>query len=345
MLRQTFASAFVIALLSTAASAQQTPREPARSPVRLLPNYVASEEPKDAPLERDAPAAPVPMPLPARSDALQPWEHLMIAADHLEAGGLPDEAQELRERARRQSEDQQRLAQKLKELEKLQAEINELHRRLGTSQQIEIRVKIIEFSEERLRAAGMELPGIEPGATPGALGVAGCAEGRIIRDPASTLKMIEELKQKGLIRILAEPAIITTSGRPAHLVSGGEFPVPVSDGSGETRMQWREFGVRMEACATIIAGRRLRLEIQPEIAEPNFADAVSVAGTGGWKVPAITSRRINTQVEMNAGEMLLVSGLRSDRPIKQVAGAQENGTTEMWVLVTAEFVQGLMPQP
>lgn len=328
-----------LGLICASANAQ-APAPPSDSPVRLLPNYIATDAPKDGPRRselRPPPAAPVPYPVPAAAAAIAPWEHLMLAAGHLDAAGLKDEAARIRERATEQSGELDRLRQKMEELERLQAEVQALQAKVGQSQQIDIRVKLLEFSPERLRAEGLEFPGIVGDADTDAVPLDSASlAGRVIKNPEKFEKQIQELRKKGLLRILGEPHLVTTNGRPASILVGGEFPVPVARGVDEKRVQWREFGLRLEAVATMLGGRKLRLEVQPEISERDFAHAVVVDGK---TVPALTTRRINTQVELNAGEMLIISGLRSRRGPTQEAGTDEDETRELLVLVTADFVQ------
>jgi pilus assembly protein CpaC len=126
---------------------------------------------------------------------------------------------------------------------------------------------------------------------------------------------IEALQREALAKILAEPVLVTTSGRPANLLSGGEFPILVPQGLGTASIDWREFGVRMEAVPIVLGNGRLRLDIAPEVSERDFSNAVDV---NGFVVPGLTTRRVNTQVEMRFGDTLIIGGLISTR---------RNGTT------------------
>lgn len=126
---------------------------------------------------------------------------------------------------------------------------------------------------------------------------------------------IEALQREALAKILAEPVLVTTSGRPANILSGGEFPILVPQGLGTASIDWREFGVRMEAVPIVLGNGRLRLDIAPEVSERDFSNAVDV---NGFVVPGLTTRRVNTQVEMRFGDTLIIGGLISTR---------RNGTT------------------
>jgi pilus assembly protein CpaC len=120
----------------------------------------------------------------------------------------------------------------------------------------------------------------------------------------------EALKEEGLAKILAEPELVTTNGRPATILSGGEFPILVPQSLGTVTIEWKEFGVRLEAVPIILGNGQLRLELQPEVSERDFTNAVDVNGT---TVPGLTTRRVNTQVEMKFGQTLMIGGLIATR--------------------------------
>src|SRR5262245_28869573 len=87
---------------------------------------------------------------------------------------------------------------------------------------------------------------------------------------------LDALQQKSLLKTLAQPKLVTTSGRPASLLSGGEFPILVPQGLGTATISWREFGVRMEAVPIVLGNGRLRLDIAPEVSDRDFSNAVTV---------------------------------------------------------------------
>lgn len=167
----------------------------------------------------------------------------------------------------------------------------------------------------------------------------------------------ELLQQKSLLKILAEPKLVATSGRPASLLSGGEFPILVPQGLGTATIEWREFGVRMEAVPIVLGNGRLRLDIAPEVSDRDFSNAVNLNGT---VVPGLTTRRVNTQVEMRFGDTLMIGGLISTRKNANkseipligelpVIGAAfrrvsyEDAETELLILVTPFLVSPLDP--
>lgn len=168
---------------------------------------------------------------------------------------------------------------------------------------------------------------------------------------------IEAAQRKSLLKILAEPKLVTTSGRPASLLSGGEFPILVPQGLGTATIEWREFGVRMEAVPIVLGNGRLRLDIAPEVSERDFSNSVELSGT---VVPGLTTRRVNTQVEMRFGDTLMIGGLISSRNngtrqeipfLGEMPGLgmlfsreeYEEGETELLILVTPHLVSPMAP--
>ncbi len=166
---------------------------------------------------------------------------------------------------------------------------------------------------------------------------------------------IDALTTESLAKTLAEPTLLTTSGRPASLLSGGEFPILVPSGLGTTSIQYKEFGVRMEAIPTVLGNGRLRLDIAPEVSERDFSSSVNV---NGFVVPGVNTRRVNTQVEMSFGETVMIGGLISQRRVVNstkipilgelpIIGAafskksKEMSETELLIMVTPEMAAAM----
>ncbi len=163
---------------------------------------------------------------------------------------------------------------------------------------------------------------------------------------------LHALQQEQLAKVLAEPVLVTTSGRPATVHSGGEFPVPVPQGFGNLSITWKEIGIKLEAVPIILGNGRLRLDLAPEVSERDYGNTVSI---NGQVVPGIASRSVNTQVEMRFGETLMIGGLISSRkqgtthkvpflgelPWIGAAFSRKSfqvGETELVILVTPQMV-------
>ena len=246
--------------------------------------------------------------------------------------------------------------------------------KVGGVQQVMLKVKVMEVQRTKVRQMGFNFffSGQESflTSTPGALTpVASISNPGVslsgFADPTVAFGLInsgdvfngflEALKEEGLLKIKAEPSLVTTNGRPARLLNGGEFPILVPQGLGTATIEWREFGVNMEAVPIILGNGRLRLELQPEVSERDFANAVEV---NGLQVPGLTTRRVNTQVEMKFGQTLMIAGLISRRDTGSTSKLPwigeypvigtlfsrkryEEAETELVVMVTPEYVSPL----
>jgi pilus assembly protein CpaC len=124
---------------------------------------------------------------------------------------------------------------------------------------------------------------------------------------------IEALESKNLLQILAEPNLLTTNGKQASFLAGGEFPVPIVQGGaniGAVTIQFREFGVRINFLPTITPRGTIRLKVAPEVSSLDYSNAVVLQG---FTVPAISTRRVQTEVELESGQSFAVAGLLDNR--------------------------------
>jgi pilus assembly protein CpaC len=125
---------------------------------------------------------------------------------------------------------------------------------------------------------------------------------------------IEALQVKGFLQILAEPNVLAENGNQASFLAGGVFPFPsVSASTGGTpivSIQFREFGVRLTFLPTITPRGTIYLQVAPEVSALDFTNGLSVSG---FNVPALTTRKLNTQVELSAGQSFAIGGLLDNR--------------------------------
>ncbi len=126
---------------------------------------------------------------------------------------------------------------------------------------------------------------------------------------------IQDLQTKQVLQILAEPTITTISGEKADFLSGGEFPFPIAQpgGSGQApviTIQFRPFGVKVEFTPIVNADGTIRLAVAPEVSALDFSNSVSISG---FTVPALSTRRATTQVELRSGQSFAISGLLDQR--------------------------------
>lgn len=126
---------------------------------------------------------------------------------------------------------------------------------------------------------------------------------------------IKALEQKGVVQVLAEPNVLASDGKEASFLAGGEYPYPVvqggSGGSGSSvTIEFKQYGVRLNFIPTITPRGTIRLQVAPEVSALDFTNAVEISG---FNVPAITSRKMNTEVELSDGQSLVLGGLLDNR--------------------------------
>jgi pilus assembly protein CpaC len=173
----------------------------------------------------------------------------------------------------------------------------------------------------------------------------------------NTLSMIRAMQQSGAIRSLAEPNLIAMNGQEASFLAGGEFPVPIvqgsSTGGSSVTIVFKEYGVRLNFKPTIIDEDHIRLELEPEVSVLDFANGVRF---DGFVVPALKSRRAKTGVELRDGQSFALAGLLDNsetQTLSRVPGLGDipilgnlfrskqfqRNETELMFIVTAQTVK------
>ena len=110
----------------------------------------------------------------------------------------------------------------------------------------------------------------------------------------------------GLVTTLAEPSLSALSGETASFLAGGEFPIPVGQGNGAIGVEYKQYGVGLAFTPIVLADGRISMRVRPEVSELSDAGSVSL---GGYKVPALTTRRAETTVELGSGQSFMIAGL------------------------------------
>ena len=171
---------------------------------------------------------------------------------------------------------------------------------------------------------------------------------------------VKDLESKQVLQILAEPTITTISGKTADFLSGGEFPFPmVQPGSNGTApvvtISFRQYGVKLEFTPIVNEDGSIRLKVAPEVSSLDYTNAVTI---GGFTVPALATRRAETEVELRSDQSFAISGLLDQRTtdiMSKTPGAANipilgalfksknvnHATTELVVVVTPTLVDPL----
>jgi len=165
------------------------------------------------------------------------------------------------------------------------------------------------------------------------------------------------MQNNNLVHILAEPTLITLNGREASFLAGGEFPIPVVQEGNSVTVEFREFGVRLSFTPTVLAGQLIRLEVAPEVSEPDYTNAVAV---GGFSIPGRSIRNAKTTIELGSGQTFAIAGLLSQNiraSASKVPGLGNlpvlgalfrsvqyaKSETELLIIVTPELIEPLNP--
>jgi len=168
---------------------------------------------------------------------------------------------------------------------------------------------------------------------------------------------VQALTQKIGGQVLAEPNLLAANGKMASFLAGGEYPYPVVQGGGAgtaatVTIMFKEYGVRLNFIPTITPRGTIRLQVAPEVSALDISNAVEISG---FEVPAITTRKVKTEVELGDGQSFVIGGLLDntesdtfekipflgDIPVlgKLFQSMQKNkANTELIVIVTPEIV-------
>jgi pilus assembly protein CpaC len=190
----------------------------------------------------------------------------------------------------------------------------------------------------------------------------------LLRPDLNLAATVRALANKRLLEILAEPNLLAMNERPASFLAGGEFPFPTLQGGGAglgaVTIQFREFGVRITFLPVITPRGTIRLEVTPEVSSLDFSNGLVFQG---FSIPALSTRRVQTEIELSSGRSFAIGGLLDQRlaeSLSKVPGlgdipllgkifqsrALTKNNTELLVLVTPELVdpsqaEGSVPEP
>jgi pilus assembly protein CpaC len=194
----------------------------------------------------------------------------------------------------------------------------------ATPLQVNLKVKIAEVNRTLLKQIGVNLlsrdttggfqfgigqgnPGtIGPGNTfnVGNLGTTLGAAGNLFGlDLLGTLELAET---DGFVTTLAEPNLTALSGETASFLAGGEFPIPISQSLGSISIEYKQYGVGLAFTPIVLADGRISMRVRPEVSELSNEGSVR---TGEFFVPAVTTRRAETTVELGSGQSFMIAGL------------------------------------
>ena len=168
--------------------------------------------------------------------------------------------------------------------------------------------------------------------------------------------IIRALQQKNVLQILAEPNLLTENDKEASFLAGGEFPFPIiqpGQGFSAVTITFKEFGVRLNFKPSLTADGKIHLHVRPEVSSLDFTNALTISG---FLIPALSTRRVETDMTLEDGQSFAIAGLIDDRvtrTLQKVPGLADipilgrlfqsrginTSKNELLVLVTPRIVQ------
>jgi pilus assembly protein CpaC len=128
--------------------------------------------------------------------------------------------------------------------------------------------------------------------------------------------VVKALQGRGVFQSLAEPNLIALNGKEASFLAGGEFPYPIPQGNfGAFTIQFKEYGVRLNFTPTVLGGDLINLKIRPEVSSLDFNNAVVIEG---FRIPALSTRRADTEIELRDGQTFAIAGLMNNTALSSM---------------------------
>jgi len=206
--------------------------------------------------------------------------------------------------------------------------------------------------------------GTTTGATPPQFSVSNLLNIAIFRPDLNMAMMVQALQNENVLQILAEPNLLTESGKQASFLAGGEFPYPVVQGIGAgggvggITIQFREYGVRLNFTPTLTADGLIHLNVKPEVSSLDYTNEVTISG---FVIPALSTRRAESDMELRDGQSFAIAGLIDNQVTEQMSKipgisaipilgklfesrSLNKSKDELIILVTPRIVQPLTPE-
>ena len=206
---------------------------------------------------------------------------------------------------------------------------------IGGVQQVMLEVRVAEMNRELIKRLGINFnvigpnefgvsllgglttltaftnPGVGGGAATVTTAVSQAIQGVFGFDTGSLswTGFIDALKEQNLVKVLAKPTLVALNGQEAAFLAGGEFPIPVPQAFGLVTIQFKKFGVGLVFTPNIMNSKHISLNVAPEVSELDFTNALT---TQGFKIPAISTRRATTTIELADGQSFAIGGLMRD---------------------------------
>jgi pilus assembly protein CpaC len=190
----------------------------------------------------------------------------------------------------------------------------------------------------------------------GLVSIANALNIMMFRKDINLAATIKALEARSLLETLAEPNLLAINGKEASFVAGGEFPFPMIQpgiGGNTVTIAFREFGIRIKFLPRVTTRGTIQLQVAPEVSSLDYGHLVNVSGTS---IPAMATRRVQTEVELESGQSFVIGGLMDNsltETISKIPGlanipllgklftsrSYQRNNSELLVIVTPELVR------
>ncbi len=184
---------------------------------------------------------------------------------------------------------------------------------------VQVEVKVVEFNKTVLRQVGISFKNTNGGFSYGVTSPSNSSGGSALSSafhlvagsvPGAWNANIDLLQSNGMARVLAEPTLVALSGQSASFLAGGELPILEPQGLGTTTVTFKPFGIGLTVTPTVLSSDRIALKVAPEASDLDYSRGISLDGT---QIPAISTRRADTTIELGDGESFVIGGLVSSQ--------------------------------
>jgi pilus assembly protein CpaC len=250
--------------------------------------------------------------------------------------------------------------------------------RVGGVQQVMLEVRVAEMNRELIRRLGINLAAVASNAfgvtalnnLTSLIGPGVVSSTPVLgQDVTSTINAvanfqtgsiswtgyIDALKQQNLVKVLAKPTLVAINGQEAAFLAGGEFPIPVPQAFGVVTIQFKKFGVGLTFTPNVLSNKHIGITVAPEVSELDFSNALRLQG---FTIPAITTRRASTVIDLADGQSFAIGGLLRDNVRESVSkfpilgeipvlgalfrsSSFQKNETELLIIVTPHLVKPL----
>jgi Bacterial type II and III secretion system protein len=247
-------------------------------------------------------------------------EHILQAVQHLEAAGLQTEAHHVRQQS------DELVRELIRQTRESKHQTTDSAALTSSNKQVAVHVKLMELNLTKMRQLGIDFKSIPCGAVETNSRCKGFEQ------------LVDSLRRHGIVTMLAEPDVVTLSGREAHFHCGGEIPYPAASGSDTAGIQYRSYGTELDVLPVVTDSNRIRLHVRPRLTELDPALSVALQGR---EIPGLHSREFETAIELGSGQTFVLNGMVEQKECTRLTVDEDESsstTTEQRPITVMEDV-------